>query len=78
MVFQGKRWRLSRLGFGISSAPMVMKKVLSMALGQDQRIASATSPYVDDIFVNEDVATAAEVKDHLERHDLVCKTPESV
>ncbi|XP_043208454.1 uncharacterized protein LOC122374015 [Amphibalanus amphitrite] len=78
VVFQGKRWCLTRLGFGIGCAPLVMKKVLSMALGLDQRIDSATSSYVDDIFVNEEVATAAEVKAHLENHGLDCKAPESV
>ena len=49
-----------------------------MALSRDPKVDSATSPFVDDILVNEDVATAAEVKHHLEGLGLVCKPPESV
>ena len=44
-----------------------MRKVLAMALSRDPKVDSATFPFVDDILVNEDVATAAEVKQHLEQ-----------
>ena len=49
-----------------------------MALSRDPKVDSATAPFVDDILVNEDVATAAEVKHHLEGLGLVCKPPKSV
>ncbi|XP_043240252.1 uncharacterized protein LOC122390888 [Amphibalanus amphitrite] len=78
VVFQGRRWCLSRLGFGLSLAPMVMRKVLEMALKRDPRVHTATSPYVDDILVNENIATALEVKGHLEALGLTCKSPEKV
>ena len=78
VVFQGRRWCLTRLGFGLSVAPLVMRKVLGMALSRDPKVDSATSPYVDDILVNEDIVTAAEVKGHLEGLGLVCKPPEDV
>ena len=78
VVFQGRRWCLSRLGFGHSLAPMVMRKVLEMALKRDRKVHSATSPYVDDILVNENIATASEVKGHLEALGLTCKPPEKV
>ena len=78
VVFQGRRWCLSRLGFGHSLAPMVMRKVLEMALKRDPKVHSATSPYVDDILVNENIATASEVKGHLEALGLTCKPPEKV
>ncbi|XP_043209912.1 uncharacterized protein LOC122374918 [Amphibalanus amphitrite] len=57
---------------------MVMRKVLEMALKRDPRVHTATSPYVDDILVNEDIATALEVKGHLEALGLTCKSPEKV
>ena len=78
VVFQGRRWCLTRLGFGISVAPLAMRKVLAMALSRDPQVDSATSPYVDDILVNEDVISAVMVKDHLETLGLVCKPPEKV
>ena len=78
VVWRGRRWCLTRLGFGISIAPLVMKKVLSMVLSWDQRIHSATSPYVDDILVREDVASAGEVRSHLEQHGLMCKPAERI
>ena len=78
VVFQGRRWCLTRLGFGLSLAPMVMRKVLEMALKRDPKVHSAASPYADDILVNEDIATASEVKGHLEELGLTCKPPEKV
>ncbi|XP_043189310.1 uncharacterized protein LOC122363759 [Amphibalanus amphitrite] len=57
---------------------MVMRKVLEMALKRDPRVHTATSPYVDDILVNENIATALEVKGHLEALGLTCKSPEKV
>ena len=78
VVWQGRRWCLTRLGFGMSVAPSVMKRVLNMALSWDERIDSATNPYVDDILVREDIANADEVKAHLEKHGLVCKAAERV
>lgn len=78
VVWQGRRWCLTKLGFGMSLAPLVMKKVLSMALSWDKTIESATSPYVDDILVREDVVSAGVVKTHLEQHGLVCKPAERI
>ena len=69
---------MTRLGFGLSLGPMVMRKVLEMALKRDPKVHSATSPYVDDILVNEDIATASEVKSHLEALGLTCKPPKKV
>ena len=76
VVFRGQRWCLTRLGFGLSVAPLVMKKVLQMALSFDSKIDGAASAYVDDICVREDVATAEEVITHLKRHGLLCKPPQ--
>ena len=46
-------------------------------IGQDETVSRATSSYVDDIFVNESVCSAAQVKTLLERFGL-CKNPEQV
>ena len=47
-------------------------------VGQDETVSRATSSYVDDIFVNESVCSAAQVKTHLERFGLTCKNPEQL
>lgn len=78
VVFRGRRYCLTRLGFGLNIAPLVLKKVLDRVLSWDEKIHSATSPYLDDILVDESVVTAAAVENHLRRHGLVCKPPENV
>ncbi|KAK4294952.1 hypothetical protein Pmani_032459 [Petrolisthes manimaculis] len=78
VVFHGRRYCLTRLGFGLNIAPLVLKKVLSRVLSCDEKVNSATSPYLDDILVDESKVTAAEVESHLRRFGLLCKPPESV
>lgn len=78
VVIRGRRYCLTRLGFGLNIAPLVLKKVLGSVLSWDEKIDRATSPYLDDIMVNETVATAAEVENHLKYYGLLCKPPERV
>ena len=47
-------------------------------IGQDETVSHATSLYVDDIFVNKSVCSAAQVKRHLEPFGLTCKNPEQL
>lgn len=78
VVFQGKRYCLTRLGFGISIAPMVMKRILSIVLQADPTIDSSTFPYLDDILVNESIASAESVAKHLSMYGLIAKPIERV
>lgn len=78
VVFEDTRYVLRVLGFGLSIAPLVMKKVLSFILSQDERIARATSAYVDDICLDESQVPAADLLRHLGEHGLACKSPERV
>lgn len=55
VVFRGQRYCLTRMGFGLSIAPLVLKKVLSTLLSLDEKIDRATSPYLDDILVDESI-----------------------
>jgi len=59
-------------------APSIMKAVLAKLLAQNDVIQQATSPYLDDIFVNEGVASAHRVENHLSRFGLVCKPAEQL
>ena len=75
---KGQRYCLTRLGFGLNVAPQIMRSVVKAVIGQDETFNGATSSYVDDIFVNESVCSAAQVKTHLELFGLTCKDPEQL
>ena len=75
---KGQRYCLTRLGFGLNVAPQIMRAIVKAVIGQDDTVSRATSSYVDDIFVNESVCSAAQVKTHLERFGLTCKSPEQL
>ena len=75
---KGQRYCLTRLGFGQNVAPQIMRSVVKAVIGQDETVSSATFSYVDDIFVNESVCSAAQVKTHLELFGLTCKDPEQL
>ena len=66
VIFHGKRYCLTRLGFGLNVAPSVMKAVLTTVLMQDETVDRATSSYLDDILVNEDIAPVARVESFAE------------
>ena len=76
VIFRGQRYCLTRLGFGLNVAPSIMKAVLAKVLSQDDTIQQATSPYLDDVFVNENVASAQQVEHHLSQFGLTCKPAE--
>ena len=73
--YEGRYYYLTRLGFGLSSAPRIMGKILKAVLELDDTIARATDSYLDDILVNEKVASAETVRLHLQRYGLVSKEP---
>ena len=78
VIFGGQRYFLTRLGFGLNVAPSVMKSVLTAVLTQDETVDRATSSYLDDIFINEDVISAQFIEKHLSRYGLECKPTERV
>uniref|UniRef100_A0A5S6Q541 RNase H domain-containing protein n=1 Tax=Trichuris muris TaxID=70415 RepID=A0A5S6Q541_TRIMR len=78
VVFKGQKYCLTRLGFGLNVAPLVMKTVLNCALSQNPEVKRGTSAYVDDILVNEDVIEASRVAQHLAEYGLTCKAPARV
>ena len=74
--YKGKTYCLTRLGFGLNSAPRIMAKILKTVLGKQEVIDQATNSYIDDILVDESVIPAVEVIDHLKKFGLVTKQPE--
>lgn len=78
VIFQNRRYCMTRLGFGLSVAPAVMKTVLQKVLDQDATVKRGVSPYVDDIYVNNSIVHPARVGDLLARYGLHCKPAEDV
>ena len=78
VVFEGKRWALTRLGFGLNVAPLLMKAIVNRVLSLNPSVREATSSFVDDILVREDTVTAEYVREHLAKYGLLTKEPERV
>ena len=55
-----------------------MSRILQEVLKTDKRVHLATDTYLDDILVNEDVATAEEVSRHLRNFGLEAKPAEAL
>ncbi|KRX80125.1 hypothetical protein T06_4700 [Trichinella sp. T6] len=55
VVFKGNRYCLTRLGFSLNVAPLMMKAVLNRVISRDPDVRKGTSAYIDDILVNESV-----------------------
>ncbi|XP_043200350.1 uncharacterized protein LOC122369575 [Amphibalanus amphitrite] len=73
---RGQRYCLTRIGFGLSIAPAVMKAVVRAVLLQDEVVARGVLPYVDDLLVDEEIVSADHVVEHFARYGLDCKPPE--
>lgn len=75
VILKGQRYCLTRLGFGLNVATLIMKAVIDAVLSQDEAIANATSAYIDDIYVNENLIPVTHVRYLLSKYELVCKEP---
>ncbi|XP_065658267.1 uncharacterized protein LOC136082772 [Hydra vulgaris] len=78
VVFRNKRYCLTRLGFGLNVAPLIMKSVVSAVIDQDELVKSGTSAYVDDIFEDESVLSLHYVKRHFFKYGLESKEGEQI
>lgn len=75
VVVRGRRYCLTRLGFGLNVAPQVMKAVVKAILARDPTLERAVLPYVDDLLVDEDQVSAEKVAAHFAAFGLECKPP---
>ena len=73
---RGELHTLTRIGFGLNCAPLIMKAVVRAILDQDETVGRGVLPYVDDLLVNEDVISAERVVQHFARYGLQCKPPQ--
>ena len=76
--FREEVYCLTRLGFGLSSAPRIMTKILKTVLAERDDIKKATSSYIDDIMINTSLVPTGEVVNHLEKRGLKVKRPEKL
>ena len=53
--YKNETYSLTRLDFGLASAPKIMSRILKTVLEQDETVAKATSHYIDDILVDQHV-----------------------
>ena len=51
VIFEGQRFCLTRLGFGLNIAPIIMASVLKHVLNKDKTIARGASSFIDDVCV---------------------------
>ena len=60
VVIQGRRYCLMCLGFGLNMVHMMMKAIV-----EKDNIKKATSVYIQDIFVNENIMLVTYIKEQL-------------
>ena len=76
--YKGETYCLTRLGFGFSSAPRIMARILKYVLAKSDTIQASTKSYVDDILVKTSQVPAETLIAHLNRFGLVTKPPEQL
>ena len=68
-----------RFIFSLNMAPLIMQSVLKAVLAQDETINREMLAYINDIFINKDVASVKSVRKHLELNGLITrKDPEKL
>ena len=63
------------MGFGLACAPQIQKAVVQYVLSLDKAIQRACNAYYEDILVDLNQVSAAQVADHLQRYGLIAKPP---
>ena len=69
---------LTRLRFGLTSAPNIMTAVLKIVLTKDDVVERATNPYIDDVQEEEAEVTVEKLRDHVNTYRLTAKPSESL
>lgn len=76
--WKGHTYLLTRLGFGLSSAPKIMTAIVEFVIGKDSNIDGSVSSYIDDLFIVLDRTDCQSVIDHLRSWGLESKEPEKL
>ena len=76
--YEGRVYALTRLGFGLNSAPRIMTSILKTVLKKREDVDAATSSFIDDIMVDSSRVPSRAVADHLLGNGLESKEPASL
>lgn len=76
--YRGCTYVMTRMGFGLSVAPKVMSKIITTILSLDSRVSEGTDHYIDDIWVDESIVSAEQVRKLLLVYGLTAKDPVSL
>lgn len=80
-IFQALRWKgkdflLTRLGFGLASAPKIMTKIVESVINANEKLQGSVTSYIDDLYIQEDKVCVEEVKEHFTLWGLNAKPAE--
>jgi len=78
VIHRGKRYYMTRLGFGLSSAPRIMTAIMRKVLCLNEKLSAGTNHYIDDVMVDTDIISVEEVTRHLAAYGLLVKPPEKI
>ncbi|XP_065668199.1 uncharacterized protein LOC136088420 [Hydra vulgaris] len=76
--YEGQRYCLTRLGFGLNVAPRIMTKILKKVLSLNKFVESGTDSFIDDIIVNNNIVSSCRVQELLKKYGLDSKLPEKL
>lgn len=71
--FKGRKYCLTRLGFGLNVAPKIMTAIINKVFSLDSEVRSGTDSYIDDIIVNEQIVSSQRVINLLKSYGLEAK-----
>ncbi len=76
--FKGVTYKLTRLGFGLSVAPRIMRRIMKNVLEQRNDVKNGCDFYFDDIIIDESRVRPSIVYEHLRRYGLDPKPPQTI
>lgn len=62
--------------FSLNVTPLVMKSIIDIVRSQEELAGRATLVYIDDVYVNESIMSAAHVRTKLAEYRLICRDPD--
>ena len=77
-TYQAVRWKghtylLTKLGFGLATAPKIMTAIVESILAADDTIKQSVTSYIDDLFVDKTKVSSNTVIEHLKQFGLEAK-----
>ena len=71
VMLKSCRHCFTRLGFSLNEAPLIMRSTIDSVMSQDRAIKNAMSTYIDNIYFNVGLVSAACRRKHLSDYGLV-------